>query len=73
MNPLRIDNKPGADTCHVVRSVLTFMVDALVALDASADRGDLLSEGGLFGASQIIGVCADALKEADDEQSEVQP
>ncbi|SBT08100.1 hypothetical protein ACCAA_520028 [Candidatus Accumulibacter aalborgensis] len=65
MNPLRIDNKPGADTRHVVRHVLFFMADALEAL---ANTGTL-SEARALGASHVLSVCADALKETEKDEA----
>lgn len=70
MNPLRIGNKPGADTCHAVRSVLEFMSLSFSAIYSSED--DIMSAA-MLGAAQIMNVCADALKEeeADEAHSEV--
>lgn len=64
MNPLRIDDKPGGDTCYLVRSVLMFMSDAFSALE----DGDILSSGSLIGAGQIMSLCADALKPDEEEK-----
>ena len=62
MNALRIDDKPGEDTRRSVRSVLMFMVDAFEAFEK---KDDFLLTGTMAGAARIIGLCADALKEAD--------
>ena len=64
MNPLRIDDKPGEDTRHLVRAVLSFMAASLSAI-ATAES-DPLSESSTMGASHIISMCADALREVDD-------
>lgn len=63
MNPLRIDNKPGADTCHAVRSVLEFMSLSLSAIYSSEDS--IIMPVAMLGAAQIMNVCADALKEEE--------
>lgn len=69
MNSFRINSKRSDDTCDLVRSVLVFMTDAFMALDASADRGDQLSKGALSGAAEIMNLCADALTENEGEGS----
>ena len=67
MNPLRVDNKPGKDTCYLVRSVLLFMTEAFDALDRTSDA---LPLGAMEGAGRIMSVCADALKDASEAESE---
>lgn len=62
MNPLRIDNKPGEDTLYLVRSVLAFMSDAFTAMES----GEIVSTNAMIGAGQIMNLCADALKSADE-------
>ena len=64
MSSLRIDNRPGEDTRHAVRSVLEFMSGAFSAIYSS---GDDLTPEMLLGASRILEVCTDALEEAGDE------
>ena len=64
MNPLRIDDKPGEDTRGAVRSVLSFMTEALHALERS---DDCLCPGALSGAAEILNVCFGALKEPEPE------
>jgi len=64
MNPLRIDDKPGEDTRHLVRAVLSFMRDAFMAI--STTGADPLSESSSLGVSSILSVCADALREVHD-------
>lgn len=63
MNPLRIDNKPGGDTRYLVRTVLTFMSEAFEALETQQDA---LSKGAMMGASQIMHMCVDALREEEE-------
>lgn len=62
MNPLRVDDKPGADTRYMVRSALIFMSEAFAALE---NGGDVLSTGAMTGAAQLLNVCVDALKEKE--------
>ena len=64
MNPLRINNTPGPDTLAAVRDVLIFMTDAFHAI-ASADSVTG-SESATLGAGNILAMCADALREAED-------
>ncbi|WP_291988393.1 hypothetical protein [Candidatus Accumulibacter sp. ACC007] len=67
MNPLRIDGTPGPDTRDAVRDVLTFMADAFYAI-ASAD--DVTgSKDATIGAGHIMAMCADALREADEDEN----
>ena len=61
-NPFRIDDKPGEDTRHVVRSVLMFMANAFEAMENSEE---IWLDGASVGASIILGACAGALKEAE--------
>lgn len=68
MNSLRISDKPGADTRHMVRSVLAFMADAFEAMP----DGNVRFDGSMMGASQILLICADALRESDDAPGEVE-
>lgn len=67
-NPFRIDDKPGEDTRHVVRSVLMFMANALEAMENSEE---IWLDGASVGASTILGACAGALKEVGEETGEV--
>lgn len=62
-NPFRVDDKPGEDTRHVVRSVLMFMASAFEAVE---EYEETLFDGASAGASIILRACAGALKEADD-------
>lgn len=68
-NPFRIDDKPGEDTRHVVRSVLMFMASAFEAME---ERDDTSLDGANAGASIILSACVGALKEADEEIGGVQ-
>lgn len=68
-NPFRIDDKPGEDTRHVVRSVLMFMANAFEAMENSEE---IWLDGASVGASIILGACAAALKEVDEETGGVQ-
>lgn len=62
MNPLRVDDKPGGDTRYQVRTVLAFMGEAFEALE---EHQDVVSRGAMMGASLIIHMCADALREEE--------
>lgn len=63
MNPLRIDNQPGGDTRYHVRAVLAFMGEAFEALE---EHQDVVSKGVMMGASLIMHMCVDALREEED-------
>ena len=59
-HPFRVDDKPGEDTRHIVRSVLLFMSQAFDALDM---HHDCVVSGSMLGAANIINACARALEE----------
>lgn len=63
-NPLRCDDKPGADTRRMVREVLAFMVDSLYATEDRTTLG-MPSTGASLGAGHILRMCRNALEEAD--------
>ena len=62
MNPFRIDNKPGADTRRVVRSVLAFMAQSFEQMER---ENDVPFNHAMEGAAHIVKACADALRKAD--------
>lgn len=66
MNPLRMLDHPGPDTRQAVRDVLFFLSDALLAI--SSDNGVTSGESATRGAGLILSVCADALREGDEEE-----
>ena len=67
MNPLRIDDKPGEDTRYYVRSVLSFMANAFVALEDS-EAG--INAHSMIGAAWIMQTCIKALEEPGKEEAE---
>jgi len=67
MNPLRMLNHPGPDTRLAVRGVLLFMSDAFLAI--ASENSVTCSEEATRGAGLMLSVCADALRERDDEVS----
>jgi len=67
-NFLRVDNKPGGDTRRMVREVLAFMADSFYATEDRTKIG-LPTDGASLGAGHILGMCMDALKEAESEEA----
>jgi len=63
-HPFRVDDKPGEDTRHVVRSVLCFMAQSFEVLEL---HNECLISGSMLGASHIINACARALEEGGDD------
>ncbi len=63
---LRIDNQPGVDTRYFVRNVLTFVGEALESLERGDDH---VSSEAMLGASHILRLCVEALREPDPEKS----
>lgn len=61
-NPFRIDDKPGADTRHVVRSVLMFMAQSFESMENSEE---VWFDGASAGAGFILSACAGALRESE--------
>ena len=62
-NPFRIDDKPGADTRHVVRSVLMFMAQSLEVMEG---HEEVWLNDACAGASHILLACVSALKEMEE-------
>lgn len=66
MNPLRIGDRPGPDTRQAVRDVLFFMSDAFLAIASAYTVG---SESATRGAGHILSICADALREVEEDEA----
>ena len=64
LNAFRIDDKPGSDTRHIVRSVLSFMAQSFELMQ---EENDVPFTDAMGGASFILLACIDALKENDPE------
>jgi hypothetical protein len=67
VNPLRMLDKPGPDTRQAVRDVLFFLSDAFLAI--SSDNAVTSSESATRGAGLILIVCADALREEEEDEA----
>lgn len=62
-NPFRVDDKPGMDTRHVVRSVLMFMAQSFEVMEG---HEDVWLNDACAGASHILLACVSALKESEE-------